>query len=402
MLAAADAKRAILAAMPQLDAESVLLERALGRVLRQDVVTERDQPPFDRVTMDGIAIRFAEFNDGRRQFRIAGTQHAGDPVGNLDDDAACIEVMTGTTMPNGTDTVIAVERIDVTDGSATIEDGYVPEAGQFIHGQGSDHVAGTKVLAPGCVISAMDVAIIASCGLDAVRVSRLPEIRVISTGNELVPPDGAIAPHQIRMSNGPALVAMLASQGFTRSSHDHIPDDRGELARRIRDHLDSADVLILSGGVSMGKADFVPEVLSDLGVQVQFHRIAQRPGKPMWFGLGPQGQVVFALPGNPVSTLVCCRQYVLPALFQGCGRPERASQTVVLATPVVFKPALTYFLPARLASSASGQTIATPNPTNTSGDFMALTGTDGYLELGASTTEFREGSTLPFHAWASP
>ena len=402
MLDAADARRAILAAMPQLDAESVRLDDALGRVLRQDVVTERDQPPFDRVTMDGIAIRFAEFDDGRRQFRIAGTQHAGDPVGNLEDGAACIEVMTGTTMPNGADTVIAVERIEVTDGTATIEDGYMPEAGQFVHGQGSDHSEGTRVLAPGCVISPMDVAIIASCGLDAVRASRLPDIRVISTGNELVPADGAIEPHQIRMSNGPALVAMLASQGFTRSGHDHIPDDPGELARRIGGHLDCADVLILSGGVSMGKADFVPGVLADLGVQVEFHRIAQRPGKPMWFGLGPQGQVVFALPGNPVSTLVCCRQYVLPALFQASGRPERTPQTVVLGAAVEFRPNLTYFLPARLAFDEAGLVIAIPNPTNTSGDFMALTGTDGYLELDASTIDFPEGTAVPFHPWTSP
>ena len=402
MLDAADAKRAILAAMPQLETEPVSLEHALGRVLRQDVVTERDQPPFDRVTMDGIAIRFAEFEQGRRQFRIVGTQHAGDPAGTLENSTACIEVMTGTTMPTGADTVIAVERIEATDGSASIEDGYVPVAGQFIHRRGSDHVEGTKVLAPGCVVSPMDVAIIASCGLDSVSVSRLPEIRVISTGNELVPPDGAIEPHQIRMSNGPALVAMLASQGFTRSSHDHIPDDPDELGRRIGNHLDDADVLILSGGVSMGKADFVPTVLADLGVQVEFHRIAQRPGKPMWFGLGPKGQVVFALPGNPVSTLVCCRQYVLPALFQASGRPERTPQTVVLGAPVEFKPNLTYFLPARLAIDERGRAVAMPNPTNTSGDFMALTGTDGYLELDAATTTFEAGTAVPFHAWSKP
>ena len=402
MLSTAEARRAIFAAMPRLEAEAVSLDGSTGRVLRQCVATERDQPPFDRVTMDGIAVRFADIELGRREFSIKGTQHAGDPVTKLDDGAGCVEVMTGTTMPIGADTVIAVERIRVADGIAILEEGYRPDPGQFVHRQGSDHTAGTRVLEDGCVITPMDVAIIASCGIDTVSVARLPNIRVISTGNELVSPAGPIEPHQIRLSNGPALVSMLVSQGFVNTKHDHIPDDPQELEQRIGRHLEAADTLVLSGGVSMGKADFVPRVLADLGVKVEFHRISQRPGKPMWFGIGPNGQTVFALPGNPVSTLVCCRQYVLPALFQACGRPERALQTVVLDTPVVFKPALTYFLPARLASSASGQTIATPNPTNTSGDFMALTGTDGYLELGASTTEFREGTTLPFHAWASP
>ncbi len=402
MLSTAEAQRAILAAMPRLDTESVSLESVVGRVLRQSVVTERDQPPFDRVTMDGIAIRFEDFEAGRREFRIKGTQHAGDPVTALDDGAGCIEVMTGTTMPTGADTVIAVERISVADGMATIADGYVPEAGQFIHRQGSDHADGTQVLTEGGVVSPMDVAIIASCGLDTVSVSRLPNIRVISTGNELVAPAGPIEPHQIRLSNGPALVAMLRSQGFSNSEHDHILDDPKELEQRIGAHLDAADVLVLSGGVSMGKADFVPEVLAGLGVKVEFHRIAQRPGKPMWFGLGRNGQVVFALPGNPVSTLVCCRQYVLPALFHASCRSERSPQHVVLGSDVEFKPNLTYFLPARVASNEDGRALAMPNPTNTSGDFMALTGTDGYLELEAATTRFPAGTVAPFHAWANP
>ncbi len=402
MLSTAEARRAIFAAMPQLGTESVSLDDAIGRVLRQNVVTERDQPPFDRVTMDGIAIRFSEFDAGRREFRIAGTQHAGDPVSSLSDGDGCIEVMTGTTVPTGADTVIAVERISVVDGVATIEDGYVPDAGQFIHRQASDHATGTQVLTAGGVVSPMDVAIIASCGLDAISVSKLPNIRVISTGNELVPPAGPIEPHQIRLSNGPALVAMLASQGLTNTEHDHILDDPKELERRIGEHLEAADALVLSGGVSMGKADFVPRVLANLGVQVEFHRIAQRPGKPMWFGLGPMGQTVFALPGNPVSTLVCCRQYVLPALFHASGRPDRAPQRVVLDSDVEFKPNLTYFLPARISSNDAGEAIATPNPTNTSGDFMALTGTDGYLELDASATSFPAGTIAPFHAWTRP
>ena len=159
-----------------------------------------------------------------------------------------------------------------------------------------------------------------------------------------------IEDHEIRLSNGPAMAAMLAQNGFDRTVPDHLPDRPEELERRIGQHLAEADVLILSGGVSMGKADFVPEVLSRLGVEKIFHRVRQRPGKPMWFGKGPEGQAVFALPGNPVSALVCCRQYVLPALLAASGRNPSSHNTlsVTLADDVVFMPALTCFLPVRL------------------------------------------------------
>jgi molybdopterin molybdotransferase len=248
----------------------------------------------------------------------------------------------------------------------------------------------------------MDIAIIASCGLDTVEVGRAPVIRVISTGNELVLPGQPVASHQIRMSNGPALVAMLTDQGFVDSSHDHLADDPVLLKRELGRHLDEASVLILSGGVSMGKADFVPQVLEELGVEVVFHKISQRPGKPMWFGIGPDKQTVFALPGNPVSSLVCCRQYVLPALFRASGRNTAPARFAVLAEDVEFGADLTCFLPVRTVSLNDGSIRATPVPTNTSGDFASLSGTDGYVELQKDESVFPAGSVVPLHLWANP
>lgn len=402
MLTPDEAGKSIAASMPLFDTETVPLAEAAGRVLRQTVRAERDQPPFDRVTMDGIAIDFERFADGHRRFRIASTQHAGDPALPLDDRRQCVEVMTGSVLPNGSDSVIPVERLNVADGVATIETDYNPVAGQFVHRQGSDHRAGTDLLAPGATIKPVDVAIIASCGLAELSVARMPGIRVISTGNELIPAGAAIDAHQIRLSNGPALVAMLEEQGFRDSEHDHLADDPELLRERIADHLRAADVLILSGGVSMGKADFVPQVLDELGVKRVFHRISQRPGKPMWFGTGPAGQAVFALPGNPVSSLVCCRQYVLPALYAACGRRERGACLAVLKEAVRFEPSLTYFLPAKVHSDPSGRLTAVPAPTNTSGDFTALGGTDGYVELAADEQDFAAGRTVPFHPWGAP
>ena len=201
------------------------------------------------------------------------------------------------------------------------------------------------------------------------------------------------------MSNGPAVVAMLEQHGYRNSEHDHLVDDPALLSDRIGEHLNNADVLVLSGGVSMGKADYIPEVLNELGVKVVFHGISQRPGKPMWFGMGPKNQAVFALPGNPVSTLVCCRQYVIPALNAASGLYEQQPEFAALTQDVEFKPKLTCFLPVKLLSNTGGQTLAMPVHTNTSGDFAALSATDGYVELALEESLFAAGTARILHRW---
>lgn len=398
MLTTTEAKDKVLAAMPELEAEPVGLAEAVGRTLRQTVVAERDQPPFDRVMMDGIAIAHGDVAAGTRAFPLQATQAAGDPALALETGQA-IEIMTGASLPLNADCIIPVERIAISDGVAALEDGYEAKQGQFIHRRGSDHVAGTSLLQPGKRLSPMDIAIIASAGLTEIQASRQPSIRIISTGNELVAAGQPIEPHQIRMSNGPALQALLEQHGCNNCEHDHIPDDPSQLRARIAAHLDEADTLILSGGVSMGKADFVPGVLADLGVAVVFHKVSQRPGKPLWFGVGPAGQTVFALPGNPVSALVCCRQYVIPALARAMATTVAPPEFASLTSNVSFEPDLTCFQPVRLVSSAAGQVLAMPVKTNTSGDFTALSGTDGYVELPREQSRFPAGSAVLLHRW---
>jgi len=400
VITTAEATRAITDAMPAFATETVALDGATGRVLQQVVSAERDQPPFDRVTMDGISIRHESLASGNRRFTIQGTQHAGDPVQSLSSADNCIEIMTGGVLPIDSDCVIPVERIDVQNGVATVEEGYAAERRQFIHPQGSDYPAGQEILQAGRMITPMDVAIIASCGLENVQVSSQPVIRVISTGNELVPPGKPVEMHQVRLSNGPALVAMLRQQGFQRTADEHLVDEPDVLRERLAEILSESSVLILSGGVSMGKADYVPQVLGELGVKVVFHKISQRPGKPMWFGIGPDLQVVFALPGNPVSSLVCCRQYVVPALWQASGRETPQSEFAVLAEEFTFNAKLTCFLPVRIASGDDGRVLATPVQTNTSGDFASLSGTEGYVELPLEQNVFPAGSIVNLHRWS--
>ena len=224
-------------------------------------------------------------------------------------------------------------------------------------------------------------------------------IVVISTGNELVEPGEVIEPHQVRRSNAYGITAALRQHGFARVADDHVRDDEEQLTERLSFHLRTHDVLILSGGVSMGKLDLVPKVLEKLGVNLVFHHVAQRPGKPMWFGVSQSGPAVFALPGNPVSTLVCLARYVLPALRAAMGQAPAEAPRIALTAPVDVKAPLAFYLPVKLKSDDWGRTSAEPKPTNGSGDFTALAGTDGFVELPPGPNTFPKGFVARYFSW---
>ena len=377
----------------------VALDATLGQVLRQRVTAERDQPPFDRVTMDGIALAHQAFAGGLRTFRIVATQAAGSAPIPLPDRESCVAVMTGAALPPGADTVVPMERITRDSSVAMIEAAYRAKAGQFVHRRASDHRHGDTLLEPGAVLGPPELAILTVGGSDCVDVARRPRIAVISTGDELVEVGQPLAPTQIRASNDRALAAALVQRGFTDCVRRHLPDDRAVLERELRQLLAEQDVLILTGGVSMGEFDFVPGVLAAVGMELVFHKVLQRPGMPLWFGVSPAGNPVFALPGNPVSSLVCLVRYVLPALLSALGTAPRPTPMVQLATPVHFEPDLTYFLPVRLEYTVDGRCVAMPKPTNTSGDFVALGGTDGFVELPRGQSDFPAGHATRFFAW---
>jgi molybdopterin molybdotransferase len=398
VLTTTKALEAVLAEIETFDTETISANKAAGRVLQQIVQAERSQPPFDRVMMDGIALSWNDFSDGQLTFPIQAMQAAGDQALSLQ-VGHCIEIMTGASLPNNADCIVPIEQIHIANGFATINADYELKKKSFIHPCGSDFEKGAHLLIPGKRISPLDIAIIASCGKTEVIVAKDPVIRVISTGNELVAAGNAIEAHQIRMSNGPAMVSLLKSHNYKKTNHDHIIDDISELRNRLAEHLDEAEVIILSGGVSMGKTDYIPQVLKDLKVKVIFHKVSQRPGKPMWFGRGSKGQMVFALPGNPVSALVCCRQYVIAALSSASGASEGLSELAVIESDISFKPELTFFLPVKLISNISGQVLAMPVKTNTSGDFASLSATDGYIELAKNQTHFSAGTAVPLHRW---
>jgi len=397
MISVEEAERLIAEHMPCFGVEECPLAEAHGAVLAEAVIAERDQPPFDRVTMDGIAIASSAWDKGTRSFSYQHTQAAGAKETALRDDASCIEIMTGAALPDGCDCVIPVERTQRDNDTISVSEDAQVGPGENIHRRGSDYLQDSVLLTPGTVVGAPEMAVLASAGRPTVKIGRKPTFRVIPVGDELVDVGKTIESFQIRRSNDRAMVAGLNQHGFQDVIADHLPDDPAVLAERIAVHLEEADVLILSGGVSMGKYDYIPGIMRDLGVELILHKVSQRPGKPMWFGIGPNDTAVFALPGNPVSALVCFTRYVMPAVAHALGA-KRSVEQVNLASPVEFKPALTYFLPVKLEYNEWGM-AAIPAPTNTSGDFASLAGTAGFVELPKDVQNFPRGYTAPLYRW---
>ena len=379
--------------------ESLPLAQCAGAVLRENVYAERDQPPFDRVAMDGIALDSRAVRDGVRRLRIQAMQAAGDPPLTLSGREQCIEVMTGTVLPFGCDAIVPVERITVRDGQAEIAPDLAVSADQNVHRRGTDSRQGNLLLTAGTRLGPPEIAIAAAAGMARIRVSSQPMLAVISTGNELIEPGEPIQPHQIRRSNAYAIAAALRLHGFQRVADDHIRDDAAELRRRLKFHLETHDVLVLSGGVSMGRLDLVPRVLEELGVRCVFHKVAQRPGKPLWFGIAGSGSAVLALPGNPVSTAVCVSRYVLPALAASQGQTPPQPERMALGAPVTVQPPLAFFLPIRIEIDDWGRSWAMPAPTQGSGDFTALAGTDGFVELPPGPNTYQKGFVTRVHRW---
>jgi len=397
MLTPAEADAAIAAALEPVPEEELPLAACAGRVLRRAVRAERDSPPFDRVSMDGIA--FASGGGARREYRVAGREPAGTPALKLESSADCFEVMTGAVLPEGCDTVVPVERVRSDAGMASIEAGYAPKPWRHVHRRASDARAGDTLLAAGERLGAPELAIAASAGQARLAVSRLPGIAVISTGDELVEPGRPVLPHQVRRSNSYGLAASLTLAGFPPATDLHLPDRKEALETALGDALERHDVLVISGGVSAGRFDHVPGVLESLGVKKVLHQIAQRPGRPMWFGRSVAGKTVFGLPGNPVSVLVCLARYVIPALVSLSGARPAVAARAVLARDFAFDAPLVCFLPVVLRYDPDGRMMAEPRPTGGSGDFISLAGTDGFVELPLGPAIHPAGLVAPFHRW---
>jgi molybdopterin molybdotransferase len=388
MVSVAEAERIILKHLFIPRTESASLANLRGRILAEEIKADRDLPPFNRATMDGIAISFENFESGQREFLIDGTQAAGQHQQTLNNSTQGMEIMTGAPLPNGTDTVIPYENITIENKRAKISNSILK--GQNVHPQGNDAKQNEKLLSPGFKISPADVALMASVGKSEVNVFKNPVAAVISTGDELVDVEKQPLRHQIRKSNSYALAAALHEIGCETDVF-HLADNEMELKEKMESILHKYELVILSGGVSKGKFDFVPQVLESLGVKKLFHQVSQRPGKPLWFGRSEKN-TVFALPGNPVSTFMCFYRYVKPWLSKSLGHKPKM-QSAILAVDFTFSPSLTYFLQVKIENE-QGKLMAYPTKGGGSGDFANLKDVDGFLELPLERSEFHKGESF--------
>ncbi|MCH2204412.1 MAG: molybdopterin molybdotransferase MoeA [Lentisphaerales bacterium] len=399
MVSVAEAEKFILNNIGTANVQSIPILQASGRVLAQEISAERDYPPFDRVTMDGIGINFESYASGNREFKITGTVGAGDEPQELSSIQTCLEVMTGAVCPPGVDCIIPVEMINVVDGVATIvEESSKISSGWNIHPQGSDCPAGTTLLKAGLTLNSASIAVAASEGAAEVKVFSKPKIAIISSGNELVALEESPEPWQIRRSNSFTIAAQLEALKLADVEVFHVQDEKEAITARFKELLADFDMLIMSGAVSKGKFDYIPEVLDSLGVEKLFHCVTQRPGKPFWFGVSSDKKPVFALPGNPVSTVAGFTRYIIPALYKYLGAGDYKPVKVSLNKDFKFKKSLTYFLPVKISQQGT-QILAEPAPVNGSGDFSALAYTNGFVELPAELSEYPVGMEVDFYSW---
>jgi molybdopterin molybdotransferase len=396
IISVADADKIILGHADGFGVEEISFAAAIGRVLAEDIVADRNLPPYDRVTMDGIAISYRAFEKGVRTFSVRATMAAGDAPVDIIDDNDCIELMTGCALPQSTDTVIRYEDVTIEGGKATITTNRIRQ-GANVHKQGSDCSKGTVVVSAGAVIDATSVGMMASVGKHILPVKKLPGVVIISTGDELVDVDEVPGPQQVRRSNTYTIKAALQQYKIDPVLM-HINDEQAATESMLRECISAYDVVLLSGGVSMGKFDFVPAALGAIGVMQMFHKVMQRPGKPFWFGIHPESKTtVFAFPGNPVSSFLCLYRYFIPWLKVSLGGFSIAPTFAVLAEDVTFNPPLQYFLQVAVHASEDGRLIANPVEGNGSGDFSNLLRANAFMELPADISNFRKGEV--FRIW---
>ena len=390
MVSVEKALQAVLNSTQDFGVEEIPFIKSVGRILKEEISADRDFPPFNRVSMDGIAIDFASFKQGQKSFEIEGIQAAGSKQIKLQNAKNCIEVMTGAVLPKSANTVIRYEDVTIKNGIATINVDSLNDR-QNVHLKGKDGNVGDILISENTMISAAEIGVLATVGKSFIKVAKQPKVMIVSTGDELVGVDEIPLEHQIRRSNVFSLVSLLERLNIS-SETAHVTDEKPVLKSKIKKYLQEYDVLLFSGAVSKGKYDFLPEVFDELGVKKLFHKVAQRPGKPFFYGKTDSCNV-FGFPGNPISTFVNCLAYFYPWYYKSV-RLKVDVEIAVLGEDVFFKPNLVYFLQVKL-ETRKGELIAFPIKGNGSGDLASLVNTDAFIQLPNDNIEFKKGNTFP-------
>jgi molybdopterin molybdotransferase len=382
-----------------LGVEDVGLAEAHGRVLAQSVHADREFPPADRSAMDGFAVRATDLPGGKRVLKVVAELPTGSPAEGIRvGPGEAVRIFTGAVLPAGADAVVIVERTRENSAEGSVEIDAAPSAGDHVRRAGSEMARGAQVLDAGTPIHAPEIAALAAVGLTRVRVHIRPSIKVLATGNELTPPGQVPQAHQSRNSNSGTLLAQLAEMGLRGEDLGVARDDLPELGGLLRRGLDG-DLLLITGGVSVGKYDLVGRALEQAGMELLFHKVAVKPGKPILVGRCGRCLVV-GLPGNPVSAYTGFAIFVAPALRRMLG--YRRWSNLHVRADVAWSPEqepgrTTYHL-ARV-EYAGGRFVAQHAGSKGSGDLLSMTRANGFVVTPPAGEALKQGESLPALLW---
>jgi molybdopterin molybdotransferase len=397
LITVAQARRLVLDAIRPLGSEPVELDDALGRVLGEDVKAAGDVPAFPSSAMDGYAVIAG---DAGRRLTVVGESRAGSPTERRLQPAEAIRISTGAAVPDGATAVIPQENV-TSDGETTIQTEAAVLAGENIRAPGEDMRAQTTVLTSGTRLGAVELGAVAAAGVGSVTAARMPRVTVLCTGDELRAPGEPLGPGQIHNSNAPMLTGLATHAGTLTARAQRLPDDRDATEAGISAALQRSDVVIVSGGVSVGPHDHVKPVLAALGVDEVFWSVALQPGKPTWFGARDGGALVFGLPGNPVSTVVTFSLFVAPALaaLQGTEADRPPAPEAVLSTDVRRNPRREQAIRVRLQRGESAP-VAVPNGAQGSHILTSLLGADALAMIPLGEGSLSAGTAVTLNALA--
>ena len=371
----------------------VPLVAASGRVLAQPVVTDRPSPPCDVSAMDGYALRMDGLTKGR--VSVAGEVATGHAPPALPPDQA-VRVFTGGAVPAEAQVVIRREDVSERTDAIDLPEGLDTGPGANIRYCGENAPVGAAVVEAGTLVTPAVAAALATFGVAEPKVFNRVRISVLVTGDELVPVDATPQPWQIRDSNSQTLATLLGEVPWIELlSIRHVHDQLDPLTDALRAALDASDAVLLTGGVSMGDYDFVPDAVGAAGGTIAFHKLAMRPGKPLLGGVGPNGQAILGLPGNPVSVMVTARRWASVALRKraGLAQPDPPTAMVRLVNPMDKRLSLWCYRPVRLTETGQAELIKTMG----SGDLAATATSDGFVELPPDTSG---SGPWPFYPWS--
>lgn len=402
MLTVAQAFEKLLATVQAGKVTTVNISEALGLTLAEDVIATQDSPPFDKALMDGYAVRSIDLVDGSGKLRVIEVVTAGQIPKQSVGTGEAIQIMTGAPLPDGADLVVKVEDTE-RDGDDVAIQNALTKPGLNLIRRGTSIKAGNIVIPKGTLLNGSRIGALAEMGHVKVSTRPRPQIAILATGDELVPVEQSPGPGQIRNSNGTMLAAQLTAAGAIPFSLGIARDNRDDLQTKIMQGL-QFDMLLLSGGVSAGTLDLVPSTLAEAGVEEVFHKVEMKPGKPIWFGVKrkPDGSqcCVFGLPGNPVSSLVCCELFVRTAVRQFMGvipaipEPQFASLEHNYST----RSDRPTYHPARLATKPDGTTVALV-PWHGSSDLCGTVNANGMVYFNGEAREYQAGDRLETYFW---